>query len=136
MTETDYQNCFLNVLMSQSPEQAATDLRAVADAAWHKGWSPEVETVSFPLRRKAAYLADFLASNQAMPVDQSKLLKSRLKGLQQEFTNPVPEGFYSGSATGKISRDALARKWGLASGLQAKRVPGLLDLQRRSMPPQ
>lgn len=132
MTHNDYQKHFLKVLSSTSPEQAADDLRVLADAAWHKGWSPDVEQVALPLRRKAAYLADFFASNQAMPLNQSRLLKSRLKALAAQFPNVAAEGFYVGDVAGKTNRDALAKKWGLTSGVQAKRVPGLLDLQRRS----
>ena len=132
MTKHDYHNRFLNVLSSSSPEQAANDLCVLANAAWHEGWSPEVAAVPSQLRRKAAYLADFFASNQAMPLEQSRKLKDRLNALKADFSEPSSCAFYTNTKTVRTNRDALAKKWGLAAGLQAKRVPGLLDLQRRS----
>lgn len=132
MTKRDYHNRFLSVLCSSSPEQAAEDLRVLANAAWHKGWSPDVEAVSPPLRRKAAYLADFFASNQAMPLEQSRQLKERLKVVKMTLSESSSDVFYANQNSVRTNRDALAKKWGLVAGVQAKRVPGLLDLQRRS----
>lgn len=132
MTDLNYHNLLLNVLASDSPESAASEICELAEATWYRGFLPDVDKVPKNLLRKAAYFADFLASNQVMPVEQSRALKAQLKKVWPELSEASTEAFYLGQEVTKTNRDALAAKWGLTAGLQAKLVPGLLDLQRRS----
>lgn len=139
MTDQEYWQVLLQVVRSASLDSAADGLCLLADAAWNKGWEPDLEGFDlegFDLeeRRKAAYLVDFFAMNAAMPVERSKRLRQSLSSLQSQLmAMPLQsEPFYQAETPPLTNRDALSRKWGLSAGFHPKKVKGLLDLQRRA----
>ena len=134
MTDQEYQQVLLHVVRSASLDSVADDLYLLADAAWNKGWEPDLDNLDLSEQRKAAYLFDFFAMNAAMPEERSKRLRQRLSRLQSELmAMPLQsEPFYKAETPPLTNRDALSRKWGLSAGFHPKKVKGLLDLQRRA----
>jgi hypothetical protein len=139
MTDQEYRLVLLQVVRSASVESAEDGLCLLADAAWNKGWEPDLDGFDrdgFDLyeRRKVAYLVDFFVMNAAMPAERSKRLRRRLSHLQAQLM-AMPwqaEPFYKTETPPPTNRDALSRKWGLSAGFHPKKVKGLLDLQRRA----
>lgn len=136
MNKQQYQHAFVRaVTRSTSADTAAADLCAVARGVWYDSFTPDLSHLDPTSKRKAAYLLDFLTSTPAL--DQSRrvalrrLLQETAASLQGQQTSPHVT-FYSGVPAPKVNRDALARKWHLASGMQPAKVKGLLDLQRRA----
>ena len=139
MTDQEYRQVLLQVVRSASLDSAADGLCLLADAAWNRGWEPDLDGFAldgFDLdeRRKAAYLFDFFAMNAAMPAERSKRLRQCLSSLQSQLM-AMPwqaEPFYQAETPPLTNRDALSRKWGFSAGFHPKKVKGLLDLQRRA----
>lgn len=134
MTDQEYRQVLLQVVRSASLDRAADGLCLLADAAWNKGWEPNLDSLNLRELRKAAYLVDFFVMNAAMPAERSKRLRQRLSRLQSELmAMPLQsEPFYQAETPPLTNRDALSRKWGLSAGFHPKKVKGLLDLQRRA----
>lgn len=137
MTQTELHQHHFEKVFSRTPvsaDTARTDLRAVAESVWHKGFVPNLSQVKDrKALRRAAYMVDYLASNHMVSADKKRALKLQLDCVKERLQTVEgnEETFYEFDVKPRKNRDAFARRWHLASGMKPRDL-GLLDMQRRA----
>ena len=108
-------------------------MRVVAYGLWYDDFVPSLSKFRGVGRRKAAYVVEFAVSNPLVdPTRRQRVTKQlEVAASKMSETDPVVP-FYASESPTHPTRDALARKWRLASGMKPAKVKGLLDLQRRA----
>ena len=117
----------------RNKEEAAQLLVELADACWHKNAQLSLDEFEGERLQKAAYVLELLAGfSPFYDAEQAGMVAASLHNALVKLKERKPVTFYCMDSPSRYGFDDVAKKWGLTAGASPRKIPGFLDLQRRS----